>query len=79
MSDQDAQIVELVGKVEALEHVVVTLIEFLGPDLRRRMITYLTGNPVPRAVHSLQATDSLSETLSRILMDLEGVGVGDHD
>ena len=79
MSERDSQIVELVGKVEALEHVIVNLIRFLGPDVIRQIVTHIDGNPTPRAVHSLQATNALSETLASIRLDLAGPSVGDHD
>ena len=74
MSDKDSQIAELVGKVEALEHVVVNLIRFLGPDVIRQIVTHLDGNPTPRAVFSLQATNALSETLASIRLDLSSPG-----
>ena len=78
-NEQNDKIAELVGQAAALEHVIVTLIEFLGPDVGRRMIKSLKGNPQPRALHSLYATECLSETLSRIRHDLEGIGFVDDD
>ena len=79
MSDQDCQIEELSGKVEALEHVVVTLIAFLGVDMVRRIIHQLHGNPQPRAHNSLKATNALRETLASIGRDLGGPSIRNDD
>lgn len=78
-NEQHNELADLVGQVVALEHMIVTLVKLLGPDVRRRVVDILAASPTPRIVHSLQATECLSETLARIRLDLEEIGFGNDE
>ena len=64
------RIEELEGQVEAVQQLLVLLVNLLGPDFCKRFSDIIAGSIIARtAMPSLQGTDAFDATLTRIMED----------
>ena len=64
------RIEELEGQVEAIQQLLILLVNLLGPDFCKRFSDIIAGFVINRTgMSSLQATDACNATLTRIMED----------
>ena len=64
------RIEELEGQVEAMQKLLILLVNLLGPDFCKQFSNIIAGSVIHHtSMPSLQATDAFNATLTRIMED----------